>query len=352
MSSIVSVSSHPHAAELHFGRETYHPLHRPRKSAAGWCYHWTGARLGRPEVPLIEVVDAMDRQVRLARPAERVVSLVPSESASVADLAGIERLVGRTDYCVEPMGKVDTIPSVGGTKSFDVATIHALRPDLVLANKEENGRPLVQALMAAGLSVHVSFPCTLDESLGYLESLARLLGVDADRSDALVNCRIAVQRARREESGTAVPVFVPIWKEPWMTFDGRAYASDVLEICGAHNVFSGRQRLYPLAADLGKARPRSGEKVDARDTRYPRIRLEEVIERGAGVVLLPDEPYAFTEADAAAFREIDGSPSLLVERVDGKDLFWYGTRAAGAIGRISAQVERLRPVCFGGYPNK
>jgi ABC-type Fe3+-hydroxamate transport system substrate-binding protein len=64
---------------------------------------------------MIEVVDAMDRQVRLARPAERVVSLVPSETASVADLVGIEPLVGRTDYCVEPLGEVETIPSVGGT---------------------------------------------------------------------------------------------------------------------------------------------------------------------------------------------------------------------------------------------
>jgi hypothetical protein len=301
---------------------------------------------------LIEVVDAMDRQVRLAQPAKRVVSLVPSESASVADLVGIERLVGRTDYCVEPMGEVETIPSVGGTKNFDVATVQALRPDLVLANKEENSRPLVQALMSAGLAVHVSFPCTVDESLGYLDSLGLLLGVDSDHSDLVLKCRTAAQRARREHRSMAVPVFVPIWKDPWMTFDGGAYASDVLEICGAHNVFSGRPRLYPLAADLGKTRPRTGRKVDARDTRYPRIRLEEVIERGARAVLLPDEPYAFSEDDATAFQELDVSPSLLVEPVDGKDLFWYGTRVAGAVARIRDQVERLRSVCFGGYPNK
>ncbi len=301
---------------------------------------------------MIEVFDAMDRQVRLVRPAERVVSLVPSETASVAELAGVARLVGRTDYCVEPIGEVETIPSVGGTKRFDVAAVQALRPDLVLANKEENSRPLVEALMSAGLAVHVSFPCTVDESLGYLESLCLLLGVDADRSDLVMKCRAAAERARREQQSMAVPVFVPIWKDPWMTFDAGAYASDILEICGAYNVFSGRPRLYPLAADLGKTRPRTGKNVDARDTRYPRIRLEEVIERGARAVLLPDEPYAFSEDDATAFRELDLSPSLLVEPVDGKDLFWYGTRAAGAIARIRNQVERLRSVCFGAYANK
>jgi hypothetical protein len=301
---------------------------------------------------MIEVFDAMDRQVRLVRPAERVVSLVPSETASVADLAGVERLVGRTDYCVEPLGEVETIPSVGGTKRFDVAAVQALRPDLVLANQEENSRPLVQALMSAGVAVHVSFPCTVDESLEYLGSLSLLLGVDAHRSDLVMKCRAAAERARREQQSMAVPVFVPIWKDPWMTFDGGAYASDILAICGAHNVFSGRPRLYPLAADLGNTRPRTGQRVDARDTRYPRIRLEEVIERGARAVLLPDEPYAFSEDDATAFRELEVSPSLLVEPVDGKDLFWYGTRAAGAIARIRDQVERLRSVCFGGYANK
>ena len=300
---------------------------------------------------MIEVTDALDRQVRLARPAERVVSLVPSETASVADLVGVERLVGRTDYCVEPLGEVETIPSVGGTKGFDVGAVRALRPDLVLANKEENSRPLVQALMADGLAVHVSFPCTVDQSLHYLESLALLLGVDADQSLELVSCRTAAHPVRREKEGKAVPVFVPIWREPWMTFDGGAYASDLLEICGAHNVFSKRPRLYPLAADLGKASPRAGGNLDERDTRYPRIRLDEVLERGARAVLLPDEPYAFGDEDAAVFRALDVSPPLLVEPVDGKDLFWYGTRVAGAVARVREQVERLRASCFGGQPN-
>lgn len=300
---------------------------------------------------MIEVVDAIDRQVRLARPPERVVSLVPSETASVADLLGVERLVGRTDYCVEPANLVETIPSVGGTKSLDVDLVKALQPDLVLANKEENSRPLVQALIAAGLTVHVSFPCTADESLAYLESLAILLGVDPKHSESVNVCRRVVQRAYRATPAVAVPVFVPIWKGPWMTFDDGAYASDILGLCGAHNVFSSRPRRYPLAADLGKGRPWSEAKVQQRDTRYPRIRLQEVVERGARAVLLPDEPYAFGTDDLACFADLDASPPLRVELVDGKDLFWYGTRMAGAIERLRVRVERLRSVCFGASPN-
>lgn len=296
---------------------------------------------------MIEVIDAMDRQVSLARPPLRVVSLVPSETASVVDLVGVKRLVGRTDYCVEPLGAVEAVQSVGGTKGFDPDLVKSLRPDLVLANKEENSRPQVQALIAAGLPVHVSFPCTVAESLEYLECLCALLGVDPESAGPVAACRVAVHGVQCIAQDAPVPVFVPIWKKPWMTFDGGAYASDVLEICGAHNVFSDRPRLYPLAADLGKSRAWSDDRAEARDTRYPRIRLEEVLERGARAVLLPDEPYAFTAEDAAAFAELDASQPMVVELVDGKDLFWYGTRVAGAIERLRRRVERLRLVCVG-----
>lgn len=300
---------------------------------------------------MIEVVDAIDQQVKRERPAARVVSLVPSETVSVADLVGVGRLVGRTEYCVEPAGVVEGIPSVGGTKGFDVNAVQALRPDLVLANKEENSRPQVQALIAAGLTVHVSFPCTVDESLAYLESLCVLLGVDSSTAAPVVACRDATRHARRNTGAEELPVFVPIWKDPWMTFDGGAYASDILRLCGAHNVFSGRARLYPLAADLGKTRPWSEERVEERDTRYPRIRLEEVVERGARAVLLPDEPYAFGDEDVAAFGDVDAPYPLMAELVDGKDLFWYGTRVAGAIERLTDRIIRLRSLCFGMRPN-
>jgi len=270
---------------------------------------------------------------------------------SLADLVGVDRLVGRTDYCVEPLGAVERIPSVGGTKGFDVDAVKALRPDLVLANKEENSRPQVQALIAAGVPVHVSFPCTLDESIAYLENLSLLLGLDPDDADPLLECRAAMRRTARTRLTPPLPVFVPIWKDPWMTFGRGAYASDILEACGASNVFSERARRYPLAADLGKASPWSEERIAARDTRYPRIRLEEALERGARVVLLPDEPYAFGPDDVNELSALGVPHPLIVERVDGKDLFWYGTRAALAIDRLGVCIESLHSICFGARAN-
>lgn len=290
---------------------------------------------------MIEVEDAIGQHLKLPAAPSRVVSLVPSETVSVADLVGTGRLVGRTDYCVEPSGPIDAVPTVGGTKGFDVQRVLDLEPDLVLANKEENSRPLVMALIEAGLRVHVSFPCTVEDSNRYLERLCRLLDMDPSASAHLQRCREAVARAGAQPRAEPMPVFVPIWKDPWMTFDGGAYASDVLRLSGAHNVFFERPRLYPLAADLGKRRAKTNNAGIERDTRYPRIRLEEVVERGARAVLLPDEPYAFAESDFDAFRGLDSPSPLRLALVDGKDVFWYGTRVAVAIDRLRACIDEL-----------
>ncbi|MEM7434660.1 MAG: helical backbone metal receptor [Myxococcota bacterium] len=288
---------------------------------------------------MITVVDSLGRTVTLARPASRVLSLVPSETLSVAELAGLGRLVGRTDYCIEPPGAMEALPSVGGTKGVDVDAVIALRPDLVLANKEENSRASVRALIEAGVPVHVSFPCTVDESNEYLRTLSALLGVAAD-AEPIGLCERALVRAIRSARDPHLPVFVPIWKDPWMTFDDRVFASDMLRVCGAENVFSDRARRYPLAADLGKRSAWDDDKVADRDTRYPRIQLAEVATRGARAVLLPDEPYAFAKPDFESFEDL-GSNAMHVTLVDGKDLFWYGTRVAQALDNLSATIDRL-----------
>jgi hypothetical protein len=187
----------------------------------------------------------------------------------------------------------------------------------------------------------------VDDSLEYLETLCVLLGVRADAAEPLRACRVAVEEARGMVRAELLPIFVPIWKDPWMTFDDGAYASDLLALCGARNVFGGRSRRYPLSADLGSAAAWTEERMRLRDTRYPRIRLDEVVERGARAVLLPDEPYAFGVDDAQMFKNLASSPPLVVRPVDGKDLFWYGTHLGGAVGRLRACVAALRAACVG-----
>lgn len=267
-----------------------------------------------------------------ARVARRVVSLVPSDTESVVVMAGLDRLVGRTDFCTEPP-EVLTRPSVGGTKRADVPKILALAPDLVLANREENGPRDVEALEAAGVRVHVSFPCTLAASRAHLGDLGALLGCDPStwqREDPVVAPAL---RPR---------VAVVIWRDPWMSLDGRTFASDVLAAAGADNVFEDRPRRYPLAADLDPDRP---ELRTDKDTRYPRFALDELIARRPDVVLLPDEPYAFGEAERTELQTALANelPHVRVALCSGKDLFWYGVRAVGSVGRVRSLLASLAP---------
>lgn len=290
-----------------------------------------------------------------------MVSLVPSDTYSLLALGAGSRLVGRTKYCEMP--EVADVPVVGGTKDVDVDAVIALGPHLVIANQEENTRPALEALAARGVSVLVSLPRRVNEGIAHVARLARILGLgqeDPARSlirrgyalrDRIVTLSdsdtpmegmplIEPRRSKREtippSSGRSLQLrraFVPIWKDPLMTLNADTFGSDVLVQCGISNVFGQRLRLYPLAADLGKAAPQD---ASGRDVRYPRISLFEVKEREPELVILPDEPYNFTDADVEMFRE--ALPKARIVRVSGKDMFWYGAWTIDAIERLEAEL--------------
>ena len=133
-----------------------------------------------------------------------------------------------------------------------------------------------------------------------------------------------------------------------MTIHGDTLISDVLRLAGAANVFADRARRYPLAADLGQAAPLTPEQTEGRDTRYPRVGWDEVVARAPELVLLPDEPHDFTEADAVRFRALDipaakrSDNVAAVVKVDGKDFSWYGARSLEGLTRVAAVIDRYR----------
>lgn len=259
---------------------------------------------------------------------ERIVSLVPSDTYTLVRLGLGRRLVGRTDYCVEPHCVLD-VPSVGGTKSADVAAILALAPDLVVANQEENRKHDIEQLQAAGVRVLVSFPCTVADGLAHVLRLAALFP-SLDVKVALEELTHCYERHARAVRETSVETFIPIWMDPLMTANEGAFLSDVLELTGGRNVFGDRVRRYPLRADLGL---RDAVAAAGRDTRYPRVTLEEVAARRPALVLLPDEPHPFTESDAAVFAALPCKPR--VRFVDGKAFTWYGWRAIEELDAVA-----------------
>ncbi len=286
--------------------------------------------------------DDRGRVLKLAAPPKRIVSLVPSDTYTLLRLGAGERLVGRTRYCVEPAEQVKTIAEVGGTKDPDLDAVLALSPDIIVMNQEENTRRDVERLEKAGAKVFVTFPKRLASGAALVARLARLFGdVDAAAKDLVRFAYDALARAEARLGEPRVRAFVPIWNQPLMTINGDTFISDVLLHAGADNVFADRDRRYPLAADIGRARPASPEEVAGRDVRYPRVTLEEVVERAPEIVLLPDEPHAFTEEEAGAFRALD-MPAAKNGRVvfaTGKHLMWPGLMSLEGLDHVAAMMR-------------
>lgn len=224
----------------------------------------------------------------------RVVSLVPSVTESLLAL-GVTP-VACTRFCEQP-----GIPTVGGTKDPDVAAIVALAPDLVVVNDEENRREDADALVAAGLTVHVTAPRAVADVAPALDALARAVGVAAPT---------VVLPPPAPPRGRAVTF---VWRRPWMSLTTGTYGASVL-------------------AHLGWT-----DAVGAGDgTRYPELMLEAAAALAPDLVVLPSEPYPFGERHVA---EVAGAvPGAVVVPVDGRDLFWWGTRTPGALGRLASAL--------------
>ncbi len=228
----------------------------------------------------------------------RIVSLVPSITELVCWLGRGDALVGRTRFCDSPPDVAERVPSIGGTKDPDVPRVVALRPDLVLANREENRREDVVALREAGLNVLVTDPNTVEAAMEMFIELGTVLGVPGKASELTGETRAALA----EPGGPLrMRVFVAVWKRPLMGLGSATYGHDLIERAGGLNVLGDLER-------------------------YPEVTLDEVRARAPDLVLLPDEPYHFGEVDAAEYSGI--APTRLV---DGRMLWWHGPRLPGAI---------------------
>ncbi len=255
----------------------------------------------------------------LASPPQRVVSLVPSITESLFDLGLGEFVVGVTDYCIHPGDALLAVPRIGGPKTPDLERILALQPDLVIANQEENRKVDAEALQAAGLQVWITYPRTVAQSLEMLWDLVSLFH-SLERAPSLTTIERVLDWAERAATRREpVRVFCPIWRDPWMTIGAETYAHDLLRVCGGRNVFADWQG----------------------GSRYPTITLADVVDRCPEIILLPSEPFRFSEAHRDELASYPGIPARVL-LVDGTLLTWFGTRMGKALRLLPELIERGR----------
>lgn len=253
------------------------------------------------------VEDDAGRWLALLAPPARIVSLVPSVTELLCHLGAASRLVGVTRFCTEPAAALVSVARIGGTKTPDCERIVALSPDLVVVNSEENQRQDFERLVAAGITVLVSFPTTVAAAAVSIRRLGRAVDAEscaetlAGAIDDALQVRVAPPPRR---------IFCPIWRSPWMSFNGDTYCSDVLGHAGGVNLCATAPR------------------------RYPEVTLDAIAAAAPDVILLPDEPYAFSARHFEVLAPLHGTPAWRrgrVHLVDGKSLSWYGPRTVEAL---------------------
>ncbi|MVN77643.1 ABC transporter substrate-binding protein [Hymenobacter sp. HMF4947] len=248
-----------------------------------------------PALPLT-VADQLGRRVAVPFPPQRIVSLVPSQTELLFDLGLGERVVGVTKFCLHPAGARQSAAVIGGTKNFDFHKIAALKPDLILGNKEENYQAGIEQL-AAHYPVWLSDISTLPEALQMIRQVGFIAGAKAPAERIAAEIEASFAALAATEPVISVAYF--IWRKPYMVAAGGTFIDDMLHRAGLRNVFGA----------LG---------------RYPEITAEQLAAAAPARILLSSEPYPFAEKHVTEFRAI--CPEAAVQLVDGELFSWYGSR--------------------------
>ena len=226
----------------------------------------------------------------------RIVSLVPSITETLFDLGlTTDEIVGKTKFCIHPKDYVDKIEIIGGTKNLNIDKIKSLKPDFIIANKEENIREQVEELMK-DFKVLVTNIETLEDNYYLLKQLGHRFGKEEKAQFFNLKTYEAFDSQKTEKR---LKVAYLIWKNPYMTIGGDTFISKILEELGFENLFNNQKR-------------------------YPEIQLKDL--KNADLIFLSSEPFPFKEKHIEEIQEVCKNQKIRI--VDGEAFSWYGSHLA------------------------
>lgn len=218
----------------------------------------------------VEVIDFLGRKVSLDKPAQRVIALAPHIVENVYSAGAGDQLIGVVSYSNFPEA-AQSLPIVGGYKSFSLETILALKPDLVLMWASGNGMKALAQLESLNLPVYVDELSELEQIAKTIRDIGVLTG-HADEANQTASTFIEELEQLRKQYANAQPVstFYQVWNEPLQTLNGEHIINDAIELCGGSNLFANEIVLAPkvsleaiivgdpeaiVASGMGTARP-------------------------------------------------------------------------------------------------
>jgi len=246
---------------------------------------------------------------------KRIISLVPSQTELLYDLGLVKETIGITKFCVHPNDWFNRKTKVGGTKSINPDIIDQLKPDLIIANKEENAKNQIEQL-ASVYNVWLTDVNDLGNALAMIKDIGELTAKEKEADSLIyeINSSFDLLNLEIKNVNPKHKTAYLIWRNPFMVAGGDTFIHNMLLKCGFENIF-------------------------ANQSRYPEVTLEYLLAANCQLLLLSSEPYPFKQKHLDELAE--QLPGIAAKLVDGELFSWYGSRMLKAPGYFSKLINSL-----------
>ncbi len=258
------------------------------------------------------IKDHLGRNVQIEQNLNRIISLVPSQTETILELSNPSILIGRTKFCIHPRGVVEDIQKIGGTKNLNLDLIRSIKPQLIIANKEENNKDQVLAC-AEFCPVWVSDIKSPEDGIKLINDFGVILQAK-DKANALIKAIATGRKVFDQRTIQTKRAAYLIWKDPFMSVGKDTYIHHTMKSAGFINIFADQYR-------------------------YPSCTLDEIIERHPEIILLSSEPFPFKEKHISELSRY--IPETKIILVDGEMFSWYGSKMRKAYPYFSEIHSKL-----------
>jgi iron complex transport system substrate-binding protein len=257
----------------------------------------------------MEFIDQMNNTILLSSTPKRIVSLVPSITELLVDLGLETKIVGITKFCTEPNYLKSKCVIIGGTKNIRIKEIQELKPDFIIANKEENIENDIKDLKEFS-NVWVSNIKTIEDNIYLINQLGKIFN-KIDEAKIIISKIKTTFINLKKTKLKGKDVLYLIWKNPYMSIGTDTFIHEVLSKIGLNNC--------------------------VKQTRYPIIELDTF--KSVEYVFLSSEPYPFTTKELIEIKSL--LPDSKIFFVDGTYFSWYGSRISKSINYFENLISKL-----------
>ena len=253
-------------------------------------------------------IDQLNREVSLKKKPKRIISLVPSLTDFLHYLSLEEEVVGITRFCIHPKAWFENKEKIGGTKRVNIDKIIALKPDLIIGNKEENTKEDILALENVA-PIWMSDVNSFDDGIDMIMKLGVVLSKEEVCNELVKNLEQVYNPLKNLGQNLSVLYF--IWNKPSYVAGQCTFIGSMIEKLGFNNM--AKIDRYPELDALGDCQP--------------------------NYVFLSSEPYPFEEKHKEKYQSL--FPSAKITLVDGEMFSWYGSRMLFAANYFKDNLRQL-----------